>query len=407
VDIDDTPEEAAFRAEARAWLDAHAIPRGHPDDFSSGLWTGAYDEATYIDRCQAWQRTLYDGGWAGITWPKEYGGRGGRPIHQVIFGQEQAAYGVSSGAFMISIGMAGPTILAHGTDGQKERFLPPMLRGDEMWCQLFSEPGAGSDLASLSTRAERDGDEWVVTGQKVWTSSPDRARWGMLLARTDVEVPKHRGIGYFLLDMGAPGIEVRPLRQMTGEAHFSEVFLDGVRVPDAHLLGQPGEGWRIAQTTLTSERSSIAGGTGVTPAALIDLARRSGTAGPVLRQALVDVHIRFELLRFLRYRSQTALSQGRAPGPESSVMKLAFARYMQALTGTALSVQGARGMLAGGDVADDGMWQRRFLHAPSLRIAGGSDQVQANIVGERALGLPAEPRTDKDVPFRDLARALR
>ncbi|HET8621791.1 MAG TPA: acyl-CoA dehydrogenase family protein [Acidimicrobiales bacterium] len=407
MDIDDTPEEAAFRAEARAWLDAHAIPRGHPDDFSSGLWTGAYDEATYIDRCQAWQRTLYDGGWAGITWPKEYGGRGGRPIHQVIFGQEQAGYGVSSGAFMISIGMAGPTILAHGTAAQKERFLPPMLRGDEMWCQLFSEPGAGSDLASLSTRAERDGDEWVVTGQKVWTSSPDRARWGMLLARTDVEVPKHRGISYFLLDMGAPGIEVRPLRQMTGEAHFSEVFLDGVRVPGAHLLGRPGEGWRIAQTTLTSERSSIAGGTGVTPAALIDLARRSGTAGPVLRQALVDVHIRFELLRFLRYRSQTALSQGRAPGPESSVMKLAFARYMQALTGTALSVQGARGMLAGDEVADDGMWQRRFLHAPSLRIAGGSDQVQANIVGERALGLPAEPRTDKDVPFRDLARALR
>jgi acyl-CoA dehydrogenase len=407
VDIDDTPEEAAFRAEARAWLDAHAIPRGHPDDFSSGLWTGAYDEATYIDRCQGWQRTLYDGGWAGITWPKEYGGRGGRPIHQVIFGQEQAGYGVSSGAFMISIGMAGPTILAHGTAGQKERFLPPMLRGDEMWCQLFSEPGAGSDLASLSTRAERDGDEWVVTGQKVWTSSPDRARWGMLLARTDVEVPKHRGISYFLLDMEARGIEVRPLRQMTGEAHFSEVFLDGVRVPDAHLLGRPGEGWRIAQTTLTSERSSIAGGTGVTPAALIDLARRSGSAGPVLRQALVDVHIRFELLRFLRYRSQTALSQGRAPGPESSVMKLAFARYMQALTGSALSVQGARGMLAGDDAPDDGMWQRRFLHAPSLRIAGGSDQVQANIVGERALGLPAEPRTDKDVPFRELARALR
>ena len=190
-----------------------------------------------------------------------------------------------------------------------------MLRGDEMWCQLFSEPGAGSDLASLSTRAERDGDEWVVTGQKVWTSSPDRARWGMLLARTDVEVPKHRGIGYFLLDMGDPGIEVRPLRQMTGEAHFSEVFLDGVRVPGAHLLGRPGEGWRIAQTTLTSERSSIAGGTGVHPGG----ADRPGPArrhpAPVLRQALVDVHIRFELLRFLRYRSQTALSQGRRPGP--------------------------------------------------------------------------------------------
>jgi alkylation response protein AidB-like acyl-CoA dehydrogenase len=407
VDIDDTPEEAAFRAEARAWLDAHAIPRGHPDDFSLGMWTGAYDEDTYIARCQEWQATLYDGGWAGITWPKEYGGRGGRPIDQVIFGQEQARYGVSNGAFMISIGMAGPTILAHGTEDQKDRFLPPMLRGDELWCQLFSEPGAGSDLAGLATRAERDGDKWVVTGQKVWTSSPDRARWGMLLARTDTGVPKHRGIGYFLLDMGTPGIDVRPLRQMTGEAHFSEVFLDGVRVPAANLLGGPGDGWGIAQTTLTSERSSIAGGTGATPEALIAFVARLGAASdPRVRQRLVDAHIRYELLRFLRYRSQTALSQGRRPGAEASVMKLAYARYMQALSTAAIDAQGAHGLLGGADVADDGMWLRRFLHSPSLRIAGGSDQVQANIMGERALGLPAEPRTDKDVPFRDLGRRV-
>ncbi|HEX6569020.1 MAG TPA: acyl-CoA dehydrogenase family protein [Acidimicrobiales bacterium] len=407
MDIDDTPDEAAFRAEARGWLDAHAIPKGHPDDFSLGLWTGAYDEDTYVARCQAWQRTLYDGGWAGITWPKEYGGRGGKPIHQVIFGQEQARYGVSNGAFMISIGMAGPTILAHGTAEQKDRFLPPMLRGDEMWCQLFSEPGAGSDLANLSTRAERDGDEWVVTGQKVWTSSPGRARWGMLLARTDGGVPKHRGIGYFLLDMATPGIHVRPLRQMTGESHFSEVFLDEVRVPAGNLLGEPGDGWAIAQTTLTSERSSIAGGMGVTPAALVHLAGRFGaTADPRFRQRLVDAHIRFELLRFLRYRSQTALSQGRRPGTEASVMKLAFARYMKALTEAAVHAQGAHGLLGGRDGADDGMWLRRFLHSPSLRIAGGSDQVQANIMGERALGLPAEPRSDKDVPFRDLARRV-
>jgi acyl-CoA dehydrogenase len=407
VDIDDTPEEAAFRAEARAWLDAHAIPKDHPDDFSLGLWTGAYDEATYIERCRAWQRTLFDGGWAGITWPKEYGGRGGKPIHQVIFGQEQARYGVSNGAFMISIGMAGPTILAHGSDPQKETFLPPMLRGDELWCQLFSEPGAGSDLANIATRAERDGDEWVVTGQKVWTSSPDRARWGMLLARTDSDVPKHRGISYFLLDMATPGIDVRPLRQMTGESHFSEVFLDDVRIPADNLLGGEGEGWRIAQTTLNSERSSIAGGVGANPAALIALAQGTGASGdPLLRQRLVDVHVRFELLRFLRYRSQTAISQGRRPGAEASVMKLAYARYMKALTETALHAQGADGVLAGEDVSDDGMWLRRFLHSPSLRIAGGSDQVQANIMGERALGLPPEPRTDKDVPFRDLARRV-
>jgi len=407
VDIDDTPEEAAFRAEARDWLDVHAIPKGHPDDFSLGLWTGVYDEATYIARCQAWQRTLFDGGWAGITWPKEYGGRGGKSIHQVIFNQEHARYGVSNGAFMISIGMAGPTILAHGTHAQMETFLPPMLRGDEMWCQLFSEPGAGSDLASLTTRAERDGDEWVVTGQKVWTSSPDRARWGMLLARTDSDVPKHRGISYFLLDMATPGIDVRPLRQMTGESHFSEVFLDGVRVPTANLLGGEGEGWRVTQTTLNSERSSIAGGMGATPAALIELARRFGaTADPLVRQRLVDTHIRYELLRFLRYRSQTALSQGRRPGAEASVMKLAFARYMKALTEAAVHAQGAHGLLGGDDVADGGMWLRRFLHSPSLRIAGGSDQVQANIMGERALGLPPEPRGDKDVPFRELARRV-
>jgi acyl-CoA dehydrogenase len=391
VDIDDTPEEAAFRAEARAWLDAHAIPRGHPDDFSLGMWTGAYDEDTYIARCQEWQRTLYDGGWAGITWPKEHGGRGGRPIEQVIFGQEQADYGVSSGALMISIGMAGPTILAHGDDDQKARFLGPMLRGDELWCQLFSEPGAGSDLAGLTTRAVRDGDEWVVTGQKVWTSSPDRARWGMLLARTEPSAAKHRGIGYFLLAMDTPGIVIRPLRQMTGESHFSEVFLDEVRIPAANVLGGPGDGWEVARTTLTSERSSIAGGVGATPAALAAFAARFGTnADPVLRQRLVDAHIRYELLRFLRYRSQTALSQGRTPGAESSVMKLAFARYMQALTTTAIDAQGAHGLLGGDDVADDGMWLRRFLHSPSLRIAGGSDQIQANIMGERALGLPRE-----------------
>ena len=407
MDIDDTPEEAAFRAEARAWLDGHAIPQGHPDDFSAGLWTDAYDEDTYIVRCRDWQRTLFAGGWAGITWPKAHGGRGGKPIEQVIFNQEQARYGVSNGALMISIGMAGPTILAHGTDEQRDRFLAPMLRGDELWCQLFSEPGAGSDLANLATRAAPDGDEWVVNGQKVWTSSPDRARWGMLLARTDADVPKHRGISYFLLDMATAGIDVRPLRQMTGESHFSEVFLDDVRIPAANLLGGEGEGWRVAQTTLNSERSSIAGGVGATPAALVDLARRLGaTTDPLGRQRLVDTHIRFELLRFLRYRNQTALSQGRRPGAEASVMKLAYARYMKALTEAAVDLQGAHGLLASTDGPGGTMWLRRFLHSPSLRIAGGSDQVQANIVGERALGLPAEPRDDKDVPYRELARRV-
>ena len=407
MDFDDTPAEAAFRAEARAWLDANAVPKGHPDDFSAGIWTTELTEDVYIKRCREWQGRLAEGGWAGITWPSEVGGRGGRPIEQVIFNQEQARYGVSNGVFAIAIGMVGPTILAHGTDEQRHRYLPAMLRGDEVWCQLFSETEAGSDLANIATRAVLDGDEWVVTGQKVWTSSAQRAEWGILLARTDPVAPKHRGITYLLLDMATPGIEIRPLRQMTGDAHFSEVFLDGVRIPAANVLGEVGEGWKVAQATLASERTAIAGGSGgADPAGLASLARDFGVApDPLTRQAVVEAHVQGELLRFLRLRSQTALSQGRRPGAETSVMKLAYARFMQQMTTAAIHVQGATAMLAGDELPRGGVWTTKFLHAPSLRIAGGSDQIQANIIGERVLGLPAEARVDRDVPFRDLAPA--
>ena len=410
MDFDDTPAEAAFRAEARAWLDVHAIPKGHPDDFSAGMWSTDYSEATYVERCRAWQRVLAEGGWAGITWPTAYGGRGGRPIESVIFNQEQARYGVSNGVFAIAIGMVGPTLLAHGTEDQKARFLPAMLRGEEVWCQLFSEPEAGSDLANVTTRAERDGDEWVVTGQKVWTSAAHRAEWGILLARTDPDVPKHKGITYFLVDMRTPGIDIRPLRQMTGDAHFSEVFLDEVRIPSGGVLGTPGEGWRVAQTTLASERTAIAGGSGgADPPGLVALARQMGVADdPLVRQAVVEAHLRSELLRFLRLRSHTALSQGVRPGAETSVMKLVYARFMQQMTTTAMHVQGATAMLAEPDLLPrGGVWTTKFLHSPSLRIAGGSDQIQGNIIGERVLGLPAEVRADKDRPFRQLARTGR
>ena len=410
MDFDDTPEEAAFRAEARAWLEANAIPKGHPDDFSAGIWTTAYTEDTYIKRCREWQGRLAEGGWAGITWPTEVGGRGAKPIESVIFNQEQARFGVSNGVFAIAIGMVGPTLLAHGSDAQKQRYLPAMLRGDEVWCQLFSEPEAGSDLANVSTRAVLDGDEWVVSGQKVWTSSADRAEWGILLARTHPERPKHRGITYLLVDMTSPGIDVRPLRQMTGDAHFSEVFLDQVRIPVANAVGEPGEGWRVAQTTLASERTAIAGGSGgADPPGLIAMAQELGRShDPLVRQAVVDAHLRAELLRFLRLRSQTALSKGVRPGAETSVMKLAYARFMQQMTAAAIHVQGATAMLADPqDLPRGGVWTTKFLYSPSLRIAGGSDQVQGNIIGERVLGLPAEARADKDIPFRDLAKGLR
>ena len=410
MDFDDTPEEAAFRAEARAWLEASAIPKGHPDDFSAGIWTSSYSEDTYIKRCREWQGRLAEGGWAGITWPVEYGGRGAKAIESVIFNQEQARHGVSNGVFAIAIGMVGPTLLAHGNEEQKHRYLPAMLRGDEVWCQLFSEPEAGSDLANVVTRAVLDGDDWVVTGQKVWTSAAPRAEWGILLARTHPERPKHRGITYLLVDMASPGIDIRPLRQMTGDAHFSEVFLDEVSIPAANVVGEVGEGWRVAQTTLASERTAIAGGSGgADPPGLIALAQELGRAAePLVRQAVVEAFLRGELLRYLRLRSQTALSKGTGPGPETSVMKLSYARFMQQMTATAIHVQGATAMLADPDVLPrGGVWTTKFLHAPSLRIAGGSDQVQANIIGERVLGLPAEQRPDKDIPFRDLHKAVR
>jgi alkylation response protein AidB-like acyl-CoA dehydrogenase len=394
VDLDDTPEEAAFRAEAGSWLAANAVPKGHPDDFSAGIWSDEIDEDVYIKRSQEWQARLHAAGWAGITWPTAFGGQGRRPIDAVIWNQEQARYGVSTGIFMVAHGMVAPTLMAHGSPEQQAQFLPPMLRGDDIWCQLFSEPGAGSDLASLTTRAVRDGNEWVVNGQKVWTSSAHRARWGILLARTDPAAPKHRGITYFVVDMATRGIDIRPLRQMTGEEHFSEVFLDDVRIPHENVVGEVNDGWRVAMTTLASERGAIAGGSqGADPPGLIALARGFGRGDDaVVRDELVRAHIFSELLRFLRFRTQTALSQGRPPGSESSVMKLAYVRYMKHLTELGITVQGATGMLAGEHVPARGIWLTKFLHAPSLRIAGGSDQVQANIIAERVLGLPRDAR---------------
>jgi acyl-CoA dehydrogenase len=344
-------------------------------------------EEEHTRRQKEWQGTLHEHGWAGITWPKEFGGRGGTPLQQAIFTQEHNQYGVNVGAFSVAIGMAGPTILRHGTDEQKDRFLRPMLRGEVLWCQLFSEPGAGSDLAGVTTKAVRDGDEWVVTGQKVWTSMATESEWGILLARTDPEAPKHKGITYFIVDMATPGFDVRPLRQMTGASHFSEVFIDGVRIPAENVLGEVNGGWACAVTTLSNERGLIAGGNRSSDSvALIAQAQKLGRSDdPVLRQALVDCWTRQQIQRYLGYRAQTAMSQGRAPGPETSIMKLFAAEYLRRLGNAALEMLGPDGML-------NNDWGQRFLHAPSIRIAGGSNEIQRNIVGERVLGLPRDPK---------------
>jgi alkylation response protein AidB-like acyl-CoA dehydrogenase len=407
MDFDDSPEEAAFRIEARTWLDSAAKLRGEGD----GSWKAfraknEADDKAQLAAAKAWQAKLCDEGWAGLHWPTEFGGRALSSHIAGVFNEERARYDVPANFFMIGIDMVGPTLFHHATDEQRQRYLPPMLRGEEVWCQLFSEPGAGSDLAGLSTRAERDGDEYVVNGQKVWTSSAHMADFGILLARTDPDAPKHKGITYFLVDMKTPGIDVRPLVQIDGAIHFNEVFFDDVRVPASAVVGVVGEGWRVAMTTLTAERTAIGGGGGTRFHDIAQLARAHGLAtDTVWRQQLARLYTTFQLQRFIGYRVRTAITHGRQPGPESSVAKLLNSHHVSAVGDAVVGLQGAAGMLWHDSALDDGFWQDIFLMQWSSKIGGGTEQIQRNIIGERVLGLPAEPRTDRDVPFRQLAKA--
>ena len=392
MDFDDTAAELAFRSEVRAWLDATVEPRYRTGTASMGI--ANVNSPTYADECRAWQRTLADGGWAGLTWPVEHGGRGAGIMDQLIFGQEQARYSVPVGLFLVAVSMVGPTLIAHGTDRQRAEHLRAILRGDEAWCQLFSEPNAGSDLTSLQTRAVRDGDVFVVNGQKVWTSYAQHADWAILLVRTGAPDSGRHGITYLLCDMRSPGVEVRPLRQITGVAHFNEVFLDDVRIPVANVVGEVDAGWTVARTTLGSERAMI-GGLVNTRAVLDDLvalARRHGVdTDPTARQDLARVFTNSRLLEFLGYRLQTSLSQGRMPGPEASVLKMLLSLQLQLIGGLGVRIQGAAGTLwdEGGD--DHAVWQHRVCDQFAVRLGGGTDEVQRNIVGERVLGLPREP----------------
>jgi alkylation response protein AidB-like acyl-CoA dehydrogenase len=406
MDFDDSPEQAAFRAEARAWLEAHAKPRD-PKAVGNGmqLVAGSEAEKNHVREAQAWQATLYEHGWAGITWPKEYGGRGGTSVQQMIWNQELAKFDAAPGVFAQGIGMAGPTLIKHGTEEQKQRFLGPMLRGDELWCQLFSEPGAGSDLAALSTRAVRDGDEFVVNGQKVWTSSAHYSDWGILLARTDFDAPKHQGITFFLVDMRSPGIEVRPLKQITGIAHFNEVFFDDVRIPVANVVGEVNRGWGVTMTTLTSERTLIGGNASTSRQDIIDMVRRADAGtDPIVRQGAASIIAQLEILKYMGWRVQTSISQGTAAGAVSSVLKLGYTRLQTEMNDFAMALGGAEAMLLDSAEPAVGRRAQQFLGQWSSKIGGGTDQVQRNIVGERILGLPGDIRADKDIPFKDIPR---
>jgi alkylation response protein AidB-like acyl-CoA dehydrogenase len=408
MDFDDSPEEQDYRERVRAFLNAHAAPKSGSTlaDSYYAKAPSAGEEDDHVRLCKEWQRVLFDNGWAGIAWPTAYGGRGETARHQGIFNQEQARYDVQAGIFSVGIGMTGPTLIAHGNEEQKQRYLRPMLRGDEVWCQLFSEPGAGSDLGGLRTTAVRDGDEWIVNGQKVWNSGAHYSDWGILLTRTDPDVPKHRGITYFVVDMHRPGIDVRPLRQITGAAHFNEVFLTDVRIPHENVVGQVNGGWGPMMTTLANERTLIGSSQSmVTFEDIVALARHLGVAGdPTIRQELIRQLCYAETIKYLGYRTQSAASRGQLPGPESSVIKLAASRRLEHQGNLVMSISGASGMLWQTSAYLGGFWQNQFLGQWMSRIGGGTDQIQRNTIGEKVLQLPPEPRVDKGIPFKDVPK---
>ena len=396
-----------YRRGVRSWLEEHAAR--HHWLRGDGRRYDRLDNDTRLRLGKECQRLLHDAGYAGITWPREYGGQGLSNREQVVFNQEASAYDLPLGIFVIGLGMCGPTVLAVGSEAQKQRYLPPMLRGDEIWCQMFSEPGAGSDLAAVETRAVRDGDQWVLRGQKVWTSAAQYARYGIILCRTDPDVPKHAGLTMFVLDMTAPGVTVRPLRQMNGMARFNEVFLDDVVVGGGDVVGEVNRGWQAALATLMSERVAIGAGRPSGDAhdadTLIAAARATGRArNPVLRQRLADVYARERLLRWLGQRVTEAVLAGRPPGPEGSLAKLAGSQLAKRSADVGVALHGSSALAwQGGD--GGGHWADVLLLTPGLSIAGGTDEVLRNVIGERVLGLPKDADVSKDVPFRELQRS--
>ena len=410
MDFEDTPKEAEFRAKCRAWLEKNAAPLD-PNDAAAGILGEAEMETDgVVSAAKAWQAKKFDAGWAVLTWPKDYGGQGLGRMEQIIWNQEEAKFKVPLNLYMIGHGMLGPTLMAHGTEEQKKRFLPDMARGQEIWCQLFSEPAAGSDLAGLRTTAVRDGDEWVINGQKIWSTGAHYSDWGMIVTRTDPDAPKHKGLTYFIIDMRSPGVEARPIKQINGGAAFNEVFFTDVRVSDANRLGAVGNGWNVALTTLMNERVAIgAGGGSGGFRRLIELAKKSRRNGKAaieddsVRQRLADFYIISKGLQFTSYRTLSAISRGATPGPEGSISKAIGAPFSQQMASFAMELQGAvGGLLDDGVAPDDALWQESYLGSPGIRIAGGTDEVLRNIIAERVLGLPPEFRVDKDKPFRDI-----
>jgi len=407
MDFNDSPDEAAYRAEVRKWLEANAPKKAVGGDDLEG---GNKDT---MPASKAWQARKAAAGYAQITWPKEWGGPGGTPIQQVIFNAEEAKHPVPPNPFAIGLGMCVPTVMAFADEGTKKRFVTPALKGEEIWCQLFSEPSGGSDVAAARTKAVKADDgsgDWIISGQKVWTTGAQFSSYGIVICRTDPDQPKHKGMTMFWVDMSDPGIEVRPIHQMSGGSGFNEVFFTNVRVPDGQRLGAVGDGWKVSLVTLMNERLAVGGSSGAGWKEFMDAARNiTGVDGgpaikdQALREKIADWYVQAEGLKHTRNRTMTALSKGQTPGPESSIGKVVAATQMQDLANAAVEMLDQYGIINDPALAPlKGGFHGSLMSAPGLRIAGGTDEILKNIIAERVLGLPGDIRVDKDVAFKDL-----
>lgn len=422
MNFDDSPKEAAFRAEALAFLQANAKlkkkdVKSKKDSKKStkvSEESSKQAEKAYLKRAKAWQKLKYDEGWACLHWPKKYGGRDASPMELIIWQQEESKFDVPSLPFVIGQGMCGPTMMAYSTDKYNLELLPRMASGEDIWCQLFSEPSGGSDLANLSTKAEPDGDDWIINGKKIWASGAHYSDWGILVTRSDPTVPKHKGLTFFFLNMQSPGIEMRPIKQISGSSNFNEVFFCAVRIPDTQRLGAVGDGWKVSITTLMNERLAVGTASGPDFSAIYELASKMEIDGqPAIQNAavrakLANWYCEMSGLKYTKTRVQSALSRGATPGPENSIAKIVSAKKLQDIGSYGMDLMDMGGIIMDPEQSHARLlFQDAYMSAPGLRIAGGSDEILRNIIAERVLGLPQDVRVDKNIPFNEIPQGSR
>jgi alkylation response protein AidB-like acyl-CoA dehydrogenase len=400
MDFNDTTEQAQFRKTCREWLEKNAEPK-------SSSSRESFSDIDFLEVAKQWQKKKYDAGWAMLHWPKEYGGIAASPIERIIWAEEESKFNVPRGIFEIGLGMCGPVMMEYATDEQKERFLPSMAEGTEIWCQLFSEPSAGSDVAGLRSKATQDGDNWIINGQKVWTSGAHFCDYGILVVRHDPNLEKHKGMTFFFVDMKSPGIEVKPIKQITGGSSFNEVYFTDVVIPDSQRLGAIGDGWKVAITTLMNERLAVGDANGADVKEAFNWAKKQDDSGEYLinnratRESIADWYCEANGLKNTKLRTMSALSKGETPGPEASITKIVSANKLQDIGNFGIDSLDMAGMLKP-ENNEIQSFQNAWLGAPGLRIAGGTDEILKNIISERVLGLPQDPRADKGLPFKDI-----